>query len=233
MGQNSSNSNSNSTSGGGSGSGVVQEQHHHQQQQQFPNSDKMHNSGNGPINSLGFEGASLLSSTGGGGSSAPSSSVGGGMVVATAAAYGMTPEQASREFDLLRREATKLERLLEDKVARYQQVCIICVRVFFHAVPFACLQLASFFCFIPTMSLTFCYYTFVCLSNLSQIYNNKYLNIFDMNPFFQYIIRNHQPFITKHHPSWHNDSPCRVVETPIPIPPLPNSNNNHNNEVRY
>ena len=123
----------------------------------------MHNSGNGPINSLGFEGASLLSSTGGGGSSAPSSSVGGG-VVATAAAYGMTPEQASREFDLLRREATKLERLLEDKVARYQQV-----RVFFHAVPFACLQLASFFCFIPTMSLTFCYYTFVCLSILSYL----------------------------------------------------------------
>ncbi len=85
-------------------------------------------------------------------------------MVATAAAYGMTPEQASREFDLLRREATKLERLLEDKVARYQQV-----RVFFHAVPFACLQLASFFCFIPTMSLTFCYYTFVCLSILSYL----------------------------------------------------------------
>ncbi len=36
--------------------------------------------------------------------------------------YGMTPEQASREFDILRREATKLERHLEDRVARYQQV---------------------------------------------------------------------------------------------------------------
>ena len=36
--------------------------------------------------------------------------------------YGMTPEQASREFDSLRREATKLERHLEDRVARYQQV---------------------------------------------------------------------------------------------------------------
>jgi len=34
----------------------------------------------------------------------------------------MTPEQASREFDSLRREATKLERHLEDRVARYQQV---------------------------------------------------------------------------------------------------------------
>lgn len=31
-------------------------------------------------------------------------------------------EQASRQFDIYRREATKLERLLEDKVARYQQV---------------------------------------------------------------------------------------------------------------
>jgi len=36
--------------------------------------------------------------------------------------YGMTPEQASREFDALRREATKLERHLEDRVARYQQL---------------------------------------------------------------------------------------------------------------
>mmetsp|Transcript_39505 Transcript_39505/g.72361 ORF Transcript_39505/g.72361 Transcript_39505/m.72361 type:complete len:122 (+) Transcript_39505:448-813(+) len=36
--------------------------------------------------------------------------------------YGMAPEQASREFDSLRREATKLERHLEDRVARYQQV---------------------------------------------------------------------------------------------------------------
>ena len=42
--------------------------------------------------------------------------------------YGMTPEQASREFDILRREATKLERHLEDRVARYQQVslCVYC-----------------------------------------------------------------------------------------------------------
>ena len=36
--------------------------------------------------------------------------------------YGMTPEAATREFDVLRREATKLERHLEDRVARYQQV---------------------------------------------------------------------------------------------------------------
>ena len=49
------------------------------------------------------------------------SSSGGG------ATYGMTPEQASREFDLLRREATKLERHLEDRVARYQQVCRLVV----------------------------------------------------------------------------------------------------------
>lgn len=42
--------------------------------------------------------------------------------------YGMTPEQASREFDILRREATKLERHFEDRVARYQQVslCVYC-----------------------------------------------------------------------------------------------------------
>ena len=39
--------------------------------------------------------------------------------------YGMTPEQASREFDSLRREATKLERHLEDRVARYQQVRVV------------------------------------------------------------------------------------------------------------
>mmetsp|Transcript_25382 Transcript_25382/g.51222 ORF Transcript_25382/g.51222 Transcript_25382/m.51222 type:complete len:307 (-) Transcript_25382:190-1110(-) len=36
--------------------------------------------------------------------------------------YGLTPEQATREFDALRREATKLERHLEDRVARYQQL---------------------------------------------------------------------------------------------------------------
>lgn len=56
----------------------------------------MHNSGNG-----------MGGVAGGGG--------GGGT-------YGMTPEQASREFDSLRREATKLERHLEDRVARYQQL---------------------------------------------------------------------------------------------------------------
>jgi len=58
----------------------------------------MHNSGN---------------SLGGAGSS------GGG---AGGSTYGMTPEQASREFDVMRREATKLERHLEDRVARYQQL---------------------------------------------------------------------------------------------------------------
>ncbi|KAL7426800.1 hypothetical protein ACHAXM_000627 [Skeletonema potamos] len=36
--------------------------------------------------------------------------------------YGITPEQASKNFDVLRREATKLERQLEDRVARYQQL---------------------------------------------------------------------------------------------------------------
>ena len=45
--------------------------------------------------------------------------------------YGMTPEQASREFDILRREATKLERHLEDRVARYQQVSFyMCMCIF-------------------------------------------------------------------------------------------------------
>eukprot|EP00578_Thalassiosira_sp_NH16_P023600 CAMPEP_0181102520 /NCGR_PEP_ID=MMETSP1071-20121207/14365_1 /TAXON_ID=35127 /ORGANISM="Thalassiosira sp., Strain NH16" /LENGTH=286 /DNA_ID=CAMNT_0023185511 /DNA_START=318 /DNA_END=1178 /DNA_ORIENTATION=+ len=48
---------------------------------------------------------------------APGSGGGGGPT-----SYGMTPEQASREFDSLRREATKLERHLEDRVARYQQL---------------------------------------------------------------------------------------------------------------
>jgi Golgi SNAP receptor complex protein 1 len=36
--------------------------------------------------------------------------------------YGLSPEQATREFDALRREATRLERTLEDRVARYGQV---------------------------------------------------------------------------------------------------------------
>lgn len=47
---------------------------------------------------------------------------GPGGAAAGGATYGMTPEQASREFDALRREATKLERHLEDRVARYQQL---------------------------------------------------------------------------------------------------------------
>ena len=47
--------------------------------------------------------------------------------------YGMTPEQASREFDILRREATKLERHLEDRVARYQQVSFLHVLCVFFA----------------------------------------------------------------------------------------------------
>ena len=41
---------------------------------------------------------------------------------ATTTTGNMTPEQASRQFDIHRREATKLERQLEDRVARYQQV---------------------------------------------------------------------------------------------------------------
>ncbi|KAL3788913.1 hypothetical protein ACHAWO_001544 [Cyclotella atomus] len=36
--------------------------------------------------------------------------------------YGLSPEQATREFDSLRREATRLERMLEDRVARYGQL---------------------------------------------------------------------------------------------------------------
>ena len=44
--------------------------------------------------------------------------------------YAMTPEQASREFDSLRREATKLERHLEDRVARYQQVSVVLAKNF-------------------------------------------------------------------------------------------------------
>ena len=63
---------------------------------------------------------------------------GGGGGAAASSTYGMTPEQASKNFDQLRREATKLERHLEDRVARYQQVrtynyicCIFCVRLFY------------------------------------------------------------------------------------------------------
>ena len=51
--------------------------------------------------------------------------------------YGMTPEQASREFDILRREATKLERHLEDRVARYQQVSFLHVLCVFLLVLFS------------------------------------------------------------------------------------------------
>ena len=40
--------------------------------------------------------------------------------------YGLSPEAATREFDSLRREATRLERVLEDKVARYGQVRFVC-----------------------------------------------------------------------------------------------------------
>ena len=65
--------------------------------------NKMHNSGNNSIDGT--------SSSGGG----------------ATGTYGMTPEQASREFDVLRREATKLERHLEDRVARYQQVSSVCL----------------------------------------------------------------------------------------------------------
>ena len=51
-----------------------------------------------------------------------SSPLSGGAGGAASSTYGMTPEQASKNFDQLRREATKLERHLEDRVARYQQV---------------------------------------------------------------------------------------------------------------
>ncbi|KAL7485661.1 hypothetical protein ACHAW6_011252 [Cyclotella cf. meneghiniana] len=47
----------------------------------------------------------------------PSGNAGGG-----ASYYGLSPEQATREFDALRREATRLERMLEDRVARYGQL---------------------------------------------------------------------------------------------------------------
>mmetsp|Transcript_31373 Transcript_31373/g.63219 ORF Transcript_31373/g.63219 Transcript_31373/m.63219 type:complete len:282 (+) Transcript_31373:283-1128(+) len=46
----------------------------------------------------------------------------GGATTSSSSTYGMTPEQASKNFDVLRREATKLERHLEDRVARYQQL---------------------------------------------------------------------------------------------------------------
>ncbi|KAK1737758.1 hypothetical protein QTG54_011530, partial [Skeletonema marinoi] len=49
---------------------------------------------------------------------------GGATTNNSSSTYGMTPEQASKNFDVLRREATKLERHLEDRVARYQQVSI-------------------------------------------------------------------------------------------------------------
>jgi len=45
-----------------------------------------------------------------------------GGATTSSSTYGMTPEQASKNFDVLRREATKLERHLEDRVARYQQL---------------------------------------------------------------------------------------------------------------
>uniref|UniRef100_A0A6U3U4U0 Golgi SNAP receptor complex member 1 n=1 Tax=Skeletonema marinoi TaxID=267567 RepID=A0A6U3U4U0_9STRA len=47
---------------------------------------------------------------------------GGATTNNSSSTYGMTPEQASKNFDVLRREATKLERHLEDRVARYQQL---------------------------------------------------------------------------------------------------------------
>jgi len=39
---------------------------------------------------------------------------------------------AIEQFDALRREATKLERTLEDKLAKYQQVCTRCKRTHKH-----------------------------------------------------------------------------------------------------
>lgn len=56
-----------------------------------------------------------------------SSPLSGGAGGAASSTYGMTPEQASKNFDQLRREATKLERHLEDRVARYQQVRVSCI----------------------------------------------------------------------------------------------------------
>ena len=78
----------------------------------------MHNSGN---------------SIGVGGSSATNNS---------STTYGMTPEQASREFDVLRREATKLERHLEDRVARYQQVSFYyCIAIICFVCSISCILL--------------------------------------------------------------------------------------------
>lgn len=56
----------------------------------------------------------------------------------TSSTYGMTPEQASREFDILRREATKLERHLEDRVARYQQVRLYLYLLLLHVLCIFC-----------------------------------------------------------------------------------------------
>lgn len=70
----------------------------------------------GPIGGGGIpppppEGPAMLPSSGSGGDETTTTTIG-----------NMTPEQASRQFDIHRREATRLERQLEDRVARYQQV---------------------------------------------------------------------------------------------------------------
>ena len=57
----------------------------------------------------------MLPSSGGGGDETTTTTT-------TTTIGNMTPEQASRQFDIHRREATGLERQLEDRVARYQQV---------------------------------------------------------------------------------------------------------------
>ena len=75
-------------------------------------------------------------------------SIGGGNSATnnSSTTYGMTPEQASREFDVLRREATKLERHLEDRVARYQQVSFIIIALQYYVV--LCVRYHVFFCYV-------------------------------------------------------------------------------------
>lgn len=52
-------------------------------------------------------------------------------VSSSSAAVNGELKMSSEQFDSLRREATKLERILEEKLAKYQQVCHVIPLGFF------------------------------------------------------------------------------------------------------
>ena len=54
-----------------------------------------------------------------------------GGATTSSSTYGMTPEQASKNFDVLRREVTKLERHLEDCVAKISAGMYLCIYLLF------------------------------------------------------------------------------------------------------